>query len=378
MTTTTVNSAHYVAKWARDIYREYIRESGFMPYMKGSNNVIVPKRQLVEGGQTINVPFSPKLSGAGVTGQTLLRGNEEAMAIHNEQVQVDWFRHAVEATKRDANFVAFDLYATAKDQIKDWFINEMRRRIIEQFLSVRNSTGSGANSAYGTITQGTNGPEITAADYSATETEKDGWIARNTDRILCGKVRSNVNSNSSDHSAALATLDTTDDTMRSGIISLAKRMAKQASPAIRPIRVADTGEEYFVLFCNTRAFRDAAADSTISQANRDARPRVVSENPIFTGGELIYDGVIIKEIPEIPILTNAGSGAAVDVAPCFLAGQQAMAYALGQDMTPVSEETDYQFRKGVGAEECSAFKKIHYNGKQHGVVTVYVAAAADS
>lgn len=379
MAETAVASAHFVSKWDQEVYREYMRESGFMPYMRGSNNVIVRKRQLVEGGQTINVPFSPKLTGTGVTGAAVLKGNEEAVSIYNEQVQVEWLRHAVEINKRDMGFVNFDLRGLARGLVKDWGVDKFRSRMIDQFLSINASTTAAANTLYGTVTNSaTAGPVITSGNYTASEANKDTYITANTDRILCGAVRSNVNSNSADHSAALATLDTTADTMRASIISLAKRMAQQANPLIRPIRISESGDEYYVLFCGTRAFRDAKADSTIAAANRDARPRVVADNPIFTGGELLYDGVIIKEIPELPILVNAGASGTTDVQPCFLCGQQAIAYALGQDMQSIEDSDDYDFRKGLGIEELSGIKKIFYNGKQHGVVTVYVAAAADS
>lgn len=376
MATTAVGSAHYVAQWDKMLYREYIRESGFLPYMSGTNNVIVPKRQLVDGGQTINIPFTPKLTGAGQRGAAILRGNEEAMQFHNEQVTVDWIRHAVEVTKRDANFVNFDLRKAGKDQLKDWFVTDMRNRIIDQLLSIR-ASGTGANVLYGTITASSNGPVILAANYVASETNKDTWLTNNADRVLFGALRSNASS--LDHSTSMATVDTTADTARASIVSLAKRMAKQSNPQIRPLRV-DNGNEYYVLFAPTRAFRDFAADAAIVQANREARPRegdAMMKNPLFTGGELIYDGVIIKEIPELPILFQAGASSA-DVAPCFLCGQQAIAYALGQDLASTEEVNDYGFRTGLGAEELSGIKKIFFNSIQHGIVTIYVAAAADS
>lgn len=389
MATTTVPSAQYVQKWAGDIYREYLRDSGFKPYMsKSGANVIVARRELVNGGQTINVPFTPQLTNQPVVGAGTLKGNEDAMQIYNEQVSVDLIRQAVAVHERDGKFTAFDLYDTAKAQVKDWFANYMRTRIINALLSVRNSTSAGANSFYGLITQESAGPSILAANRSganvniegnsvtsASETILDGWLAANADRVLFGAARSNNSSN--DHSASLANCDTTADTARVSILTMAKRMAKQANPRIRPLRV-EGGDEYYVVFCGTRSFRDLQLDSTILAANRDARPRVVADNPIFTGGEMLYDGLIIKEIPEIPVLTNAGNGGTTDVQPMFLCGQQAIAYALGMDMTPISDEDDYGSISGLGAKEFSGVKKVFYNGKQHGLVTAYVAAAADS
>jgi hypothetical protein len=71
------------------------------------------------------------------------------------------------------------------------------------------------------------------------------------------------------------------------------------------------------------------------QANRDAREResgATKNNPIFTGGGLIYDGVIYLEIPEITqrlLLSGIGAGS-IDVEPVFLLGQSALGYVMGR------------------------------------------------
>jgi hypothetical protein len=41
-------------------------------------------------------------------------------------------------------------------------------------------------------------------------------------------------------------------------------------------------------------------------------------------------------------------------------------------------QKDYQFRPGVAIEELIGVKKLAYNGKQHGMVSCFFAAAADS
>ena len=66
MAETTLNSAHYVQKWSAETFMEFQRESGFLPYTgEGANNVIVSRKELVSGGQTINIPFFPDLTGDG-------------------------------------------------------------------------------------------------------------------------------------------------------------------------------------------------------------------------------------------------------------------------------------------------------------------------
>jgi len=111
--------------------------------------------------------------------------------------------------------------------------------------------------------------------------------------------------------------------------------------------------------------RDLKADPVMYQANRDAREREsspTSNNPIFTGGGLVFDGVIYLEIPEITqrlLLVNAGAGAAVDVEPIFMCGQGAMAYAVGQMPRPTTlEDGDYDFVVGMGIEAQFGVGKI--------------------
>lgn len=387
MAETTIGSAHYAQKWAAETFMEFQRESGFLPYTgEGSNNVIVSRKELVGGGQTINVPFFPDLTGDGTAGSGVLEGNEEAATVHNEQVSVDYLRHATKFTKRDTSFVNFDVLKASKTLVKSWGKNKVRTRIINQFLSVR-ASGTGDNLYYGKITSSSTGPEITAANSAgavvsidgesvttASEANKDTWMTNNAGRIVVGALASNVGT---DHSTALATLDTTDDTPRAAILDLARSKAKLSSPRIHPFMVDGDSNEWYLYFCGTREFRYYEQDPTILQADRESRSRdsgALKNNPIFTGGELLYRGVIIKEIPEIPVIDAVG-GSSADVAVGFLVGRSAIAWALGQEMKAIEDTSDYEFRRGLGIEMLDAYKKIFFNNVQHGVVTVYTAVA---
>ena len=179
------------------------------------------------------------------------------------------------------------------------------------------------------------------------------------------------------------------------MMGLAKRIAKNADPHIRPFRVEDgDGREFYVAFHGARTFRDLKADTTIVNANTAARAREglgMDRNPLFQDGDLIYDGVIHREIPEIDaycqslsnpnggaVFTGAGGGGA-DVRPIFVCGGGAVGVAWGQEPTPRTDMVkDYGFRPGVAIEELIGVKKINFNGVQNGVVTVLAGAAADS
>lgn len=393
MAETTIGTAHYMQKWAAETFMEFQRESGFLPVTgEGANNVIVSRSELVGGGQTINIPFFPDLTGDGTAGAGVLEGNEEAASASNEQVAVDFLRHATKFTKRDTSFVNFDVAKASKTLVKNWGKNKVRSRVIDQLFAVR-ASGTGANLYYGKVTNSSTGPVITSANSvgavvsidgvsvtTASEANKDTWITNNADRVVAGSLAANV---STDHSTTLATLDTVDDTPRAAILDLARSKAKLSSPRIQPYMVDGDSNEWYIFYCGTRVFRYLEQDPTILQADREARKRdagSIKDNPIFTGGELLYRGVMIKEIPEVPVISGAGASSA-DVGVGFLVGRQAIAWAVGQDMAAIEDTSDYKFRRGLGIEMLDAYKKIHFGGLtgttpvQNGVVTVYMAVA---
>lgn len=363
MTATTLATASQVAKWDSQFFAEYVRDSGFLPYMaRSANSVINTKYELTSGGKTINMPLVTRLSGAGVTGNTALEGAEEALNNYNHAISIAWKRNGVLITKDQEHYTEMDLRKAAKDMLNIWAMDGLRSDIIAAFSSV---WASGAAVAYG----------------SATAAQRDAWVDRNLDRVQFGDTRSNLSTSAPaggatyDHSASLTNIASTEKLTASNVMML-KRLAKNASPHIRPMKVTG-GREYFVLFVNTLTMRDLKADSTMATANREARERGVDSNPIFQDGDLIYDGVIIHEIPEIPVLTGVG-GSSADVSPVYLCGAQALGVAWGQEPRSTTDVRDYGFYRGVGVEEARGVSKLVFNDKDHGVVTGFYATAADT
>jgi hypothetical protein len=247
------------------------------------------------------------------------------------------------------------LLNASKMALKNWAMEDTRDLIIQGFGAI--ATADGGNTAY--------------AD--ATEGNKDTFLTNNTDRLLFGAVKSNTTA--ADHSASLANINVTDDKLTPEMISLAKRMAKTASPIIRPIRTTED-EEWYVLFANSLAFRDLKTNATMTQANREARTRGTN-NPLFTDGDLVWDGVIIREIPEIAVITGVGASS-IDVAPNYFSGAQAIGVAWAQRWSPKTQQTDYTFRKGVAIQGNYGVEKLFFNTKQNGLLTIYASGVADS
>jgi len=366
MAEVTLATASEKQVWRKDYFKEYVRETGFSKFMGSAPTaIIMALNELQEqAGTTINMPLITRLTNSGVTGSGVLDGNEEDLGNYNCPIVVDWLRNGVRVPKSTSYKTEIDLLGAAKAMLKQWSSENLRDDIIEAMLSL--------------VTTGSTTVTMSASDATA----RNAYNAANSDRLLFGKLVSNY---SATWATAVGNLDTTDDKCTAAAMSLMKRIAKLADPHIRPHRTGD-GKEFYVAFHGSRTFRDLKADSTITAANREARPRDVEANPLFQDGDLIYDGVVHREIPEIDTVAGSGTydmdgiGAGPsDVRPVFLCGQQAVGIAWGQMPTPKTDSAkDYGFRPGVAIEELRGVKKTAFNGKQHGMVSGFFCAAADS
>src|SRR5690349_12397635 len=122
MAETTLATASEKQKWISDYFAEYVRESGFAGYMgKSSSSIIVAKMDLQEeAGKTINIPLITRLTGAGVTGNGTLDGNEEALGNYNCAISIDWRRNGVRVPKSTSYKTEIDLLNAARDMLKMW------------------------------------------------------------------------------------------------------------------------------------------------------------------------------------------------------------------------------------------------------------------
>jgi N4-gp56 family major capsid protein len=372
---TTVLSGLELTKWQRDFMKSYVRESGFAPYMGTSEmDIIHVKNDLKTDGYTIRIPLLLDLQSEGVSGNARLSGNEEALDQYYFDVSWEYYRHAVETSKKEREKSANNLLVAKRPLLRTWSSEKIKYQLIEAFHKM-------------------NGTKYT----DASEGVKDAWLAANTDRVLFGNAISN---HSTDHSAALANIDTTNDKLTAASVHLLKRRARNAYPRIRPFKTGTQGREYFVMFTHPRCFRDLKKDTTIAAANRDARPRDVNSNPIFQDGDIIYDGIIFREIPEFevakfssdvnPETTLEGVGnSSSDVGANFLCGCQAIAYVNKEMPTPTSKkEDDYGYFSGVGIEMAHGIEKVRWannasgnlgvTAKDFGMVTAYFSASADT
>ena len=345
LTSVTTNLKEQV--WDNDFFTSYVRANRFKRYMgTSSNSIIQVKEELTkQAGDRIHLALIAELSGAGVTGDSLLEGNEEALSQYEMAITVATRRNAVAVTMNQEQFTGIDIRNAAKEQLKNWAMKKLRTDIINALAS----------------------DDGTTAYASQTEGEKDAWLAANSDRVRFGD---GTVGGYTDHSADLA-LVTSSMTLTKEIVSKLKATAEAASPIIRPVTVGEDSENY-VLFVGSGGFRDLKAD--MAETLRHAQERGDS-NPLFQDGDLVYDGVVIRKIPEIAATGTVGASSA-RLEPVYLCGAQALGVAWAQRTKSALEIRDYGFVHGVGISEMLGVSKCFFNSKQHGVVTGYVAALA--
>lgn len=351
MALTTIADPLILKKWQDDYNMEWVRQSGFQPYMgMDENNPIIVKKELIKGGQVITMPMVFAMRGPGKGTGTLV-GNEEAVNSAGYDLKPFWHRQATTADKDADHVTAFDLLKARREALKIWEMDTMRDNIVNGLNVMVESSG-----AYDKV----NGHPKQIPFAEASTANKNTWAAANQWRIQPGAIASNY---SATFATMAATLDTTDDTLTCEMVRSMKGVAKARDkstgrPSIKPIRTGDQGREYFVLFTPTKPFQDLQAD--METINLDGRPRSPDSNPIFQDGDLEFDGVVIREIPELPSWGAIGASSAV-VYPTFMCGAQALGLAWGQmPIATARSEDDYGFVKGVGTESLYCVEKMLY------------------
>lgn len=398
MALTVPQTNNNLIKFREDVVFDFMRASRFDPYMgDGTTAPIIRVNELQASGLQVNIPLVNQLASNGV-GAGVQAGAEEIIDDYGMPVFTDFARQAVAWNLQRKKDASFNIDSTSRSLLRSWAKRIVRDDLVDALLTIptgiiQTGRGSGANG--GNRVNGIRWANATAA-------ERNAWSDRNSDRVLFGNSISNrVAGNVA---SSLANVDSVNDRLSAAIVSLAKRIAMATTttgnaPAINPWMTEGTDEEWYVMFVGSRGMRDLRQDPTMFQANRDARAREADNatksggNPIFSGGALVWEGVIIKEIPEITTrlttstaLATAGASS-IPVEPFFLCGQAALAYASGIVPKIVGrDETDYEFLNGVGIMAQYGVAKVAKAPtqgpatalKDWGMVTGFVAGTPDT
>lgn len=361
MTDTTPATGLVVQQWEDKFFSEYLHDGGFKPLMgTNENSVIQVKEDLTKkAGDSITIALVNRLNNAAVTGVSTLEGNEEDMASRSMRIYVDKRRNAVRIAEMSEQKSAISLRQAARATLLDWSMEDTRDLVIEALGSLNGTKFIDRTAAIG-----------------------DAWLVDNADRVVFGAAAAGF----TDLSADLALLDTTDDRFNATALDAMVLKAKTCSPKIRPMRDPGNGKRYYVVFANPHAFknlRDSLDTEVLAATSVQAEA-----SKLFEGGDIMWNGCIVKETDNIPIYGGLGTdpdGAGAlpqgQVTPVYLCGAQALAIAYAKRWRTVTEEFDYGDKYGVAVEGIYGVRKIIF-GKgagdtddlvDHGVVTGFFA-----
>jgi N4-gp56 family major capsid protein len=377
MADSRVSSGLTVEQWDDKFFTEYLTENRYSGEMGTDEASIIQVKEnlMKKKGDRINFALVNSLSQDAITGSNTLEGNEEDMASRSCEVAVNKRRNGVRVAEIDEQYSAIGLREAGRAVLKDWSLKDTETLI---------------SNALGKMTDGTSTIAMTTAavGLAGNQTALDAWLSNNSDRVYFGNAA--YAASSGDLSAGLATLTSSTAAERLTAVNLsAMRFLAEtrASPKIRPVRVdAGNGRRYFVVYTNPLGMRDLKADSTITQSQREVVLEM-ENNRLFKGGDILWDGMIVKSIPDmfgLNTLTNLGDSATTTVVPAFLCGAQAIGAAYAKRWTSKEQAFDYGDKQGVAIESIYGIDKLTFGSgtgdrttpKDNGIVTGFFAASA--
>ena len=306
--------------WAKTLYTELPKDIFWAQYADKQGKAPIHRREelMKQPGDQVTVGLRMQLTGAGVTGDAALEGNEEALTFFNTAVVIDQTRHAVKLNgKMTERRVAFDLRTEAKDALKEWMGRKIDDDVFTKLDAAPTKTFFGGGNAVSTATIG-------PADF-----------------------------------ATLA------------LLSKVKAYAKTASPLLRPIKIG--AQEYFLMVIHPHQTYDLKVnDPNYFQAQRDAQHRG-DENPLFTGALGQWDNVVLRDHQSIATATTWGANGNVAGASAIFCGAQAAAICWGELPFWAEKAFDYQNQVGFATGAIWGTKKLTFNAKDFGSVSVKTA-----
>jgi N4-gp56 family major capsid protein len=277
---------------------------------------IIKSELLTQPGDVIHISQLAHLTGAGVTGESRLRGNEEKLSTAEVTLTPDWNRHAVSDTAKASKQIMHDFRVKAQRALAYWMAGKF--------------------------------------DSSA-------WTAART-TIACGFENVTIDQV---FAGAGTTLDDLVASDTFGVAEIRKGAALLESKNVMKISVPGmpAGEGYYLLFINPWQAYSLKADSEWITNHQSASERG-QDNPLFTGALGEVDGVIVHQTTQCTSANNANSPA-VPVARAVMVGQEAICRGMNEDIVWSEQVDDYEFEHGIGVRAAWQDKVLSANSLVH-------------
>lgn len=123
-----VNHPLAVKLWSKRMIREALKETYASRFMgTTSNSLIYVKDEASKtAGDRIRCSLRMQLSGAGVSGDETLEGNEESLTTYQDDIYIDQLRHAVRSKgKMTEQRVNHSIREEARSGLSDWLADRL-------------------------------------------------------------------------------------------------------------------------------------------------------------------------------------------------------------------------------------------------------------
>lgn len=340
MSKTNIPTGDTLAKRVYDekLFRDVVKETFFgsaLMSTDGSKPVYV-KSDLEKGkGETLVFGLRMRATGAGITGDGTLEGNEEKLNFYNLTSTLQQYRHAVrDESEISRQRPAFDVEDEMRQAIKDWGTEKLDQLIFD-------AMGIGAG---------------------ASTTPTKTFYKTSTGAVAAGSA-----------ATAKAALDANNSKIDPALISAVKAWAKtggnRSYVPIRPVRVGS--KDYYIICTHPDSLYDLKTNSTYQQFVKDAAERGDS-NPLFTGAIAIIDGVVIHENEKIYTAADGG-GTTVPWCSAALFGQQCVCWGWGKRPKLIEKDFDYEDELGKAWRLIASATKSQFNSLDYGMVGLWLA-----
>jgi len=301
--TPAADLTHWIPElWSLKVYEEAKAKMYWERFTgpEGSGMPVIRKTELLsQPGDTINISRVANLTGAGVTGENRLRGNEEKLSTAQVQVVPDWYRHAVADTVKASKQINQDFRMKAQAALSYWMAKKMDASMWTASLL----------------------------------TSSQGFDAEAITRIFANDATS---------------IDTIDSADALGVEEIRQCAALLEGNNIDKISVPGmpAGEGYYLMFIHPYQAYSLKSDSEWIANHQNASARGET-NPLFTGALGEIDGVIIHATTQCTVTANSNTPA-INTAVAVCLGQEALCRGLNEDIVWSEQIDDYDFEHGIG------------------------------
>jgi N4-gp56 family major capsid protein len=351
-----------VRLWSKMLDAQTINETWFERFVGNSKNSLIYKKTDLskEAGARLTFGIRRLLIGAGVEGDGILEGNEEAFSTFNDDLYINQLRHATRsAGKMSEQRVPFSVRAEGTDALALWWADRKDVALFNHLC---------ANTAQ-SDTRYTGHNSVTAIDANHVIADSDRTIGDQSLSASANAFDIRLIDSCLVRAKTLRFLDGTGNTESN----------------IRPLKI--DGKNKFVMFLHPTQVRDLRTRTDSGQwldITKAVYQGSRENNPIYDGAIGEYNGVVLHESVHITQGLDSTTGASVtNTRRAVFCGAQAMClgYGKGQNgsIDYYEELFDYGNQLGISGGLIWGMKATTYNSTMsHGriVVPTYAADSA--